>query len=196
VNLNGKRVDLPRLKAEATTAGVVVGDLGTVGLDATGLPDELITWDDQGATIDVPAAMAPVVAAHVPPPLVVEFAGSTQVEAIVRTTDAAPLVVFRFPTLQKRLYQGNLTISGIDAVSGASKLMEGRFVWKRPAAAAVMVGLTVVSDIHDAAAASWAPNAAPQGADIVFTVTGTAGRTIDWLLAGAVDVFAPGGLEG
>lgn len=60
MNLNGKKIDLPQLKAEADAAGVVVGDLGTAG-------DELVTYDEDGHTIDVPAEMAPVLAAHVPP---------------------------------------------------------------------------------------------------------------------------------
>jgi len=58
-----------------------------------------------------------------------------------------------------------------------------------------MVGVTVVSDIHDAAAAPLAPAAAAAGNDIVFTVKGVAGRTVDWLLAGTVAVYAPTGLE-
>ena len=56
-----------------------------------------------------------------------------------------------------------------------------------------MVGITVVSDIHDTAAASWVPNALPSGTDIVFTVQGAAGRTIDWLLVGRVGGYAPAG---
>lgn len=64
MKLQGKRVDLPLLTQEATTAGVVVGDLGTVSLDQNGLPDELITWDADGQTVDVPPTMQPVVDAH------------------------------------------------------------------------------------------------------------------------------------
>lgn len=60
MKLNGKRIDLPTLKQQATAAGVVVGDLGTAG-------DELVTYDAQGHTIDVPAGMAAVLAAHTPP---------------------------------------------------------------------------------------------------------------------------------
>lgn len=62
MKLNGKRVTLPKLQTEARTAGVTVGDLGTAG-------DELVTWDVDGHTVDVPRAMQPVLAAHVADPL-------------------------------------------------------------------------------------------------------------------------------
>lgn len=128
------------------------------------------------------------------PPPPIQSERTLSVQAQVRTTDAVPLEVFRFPCAVKHLYQADLTISGVDATSFASKIMEGRFTWKRPGAAAVVVGLTVVSDIHDAAAASWLPNYAAQGTDVVFTVQGAAGRTIDWLLTGTVGAFAPTGI--
>jgi hypothetical protein len=123
----------------------------------------------------------------------VRYTGQTTVDARLRTTDDVAVEVFRFPTETKHLYQASLTVSGIDATNGVSKLMEGRFVWKRPGASAVMVGVTVVSDIHDAAAASWTPAAAAQATDIVFTVKGAVGRTIDWALGGQVSHFAPEG---
>lgn len=187
-----KRVDLGLLHTQLTAAGVIVPTVSRTGTDTDG---DLWTFDAAGAVIDLPPEARPVVDAHVAPPQLVEFTGSTAVHALVRTTDATPLEVFRFPCDQKRLYQANLTISGIDATSFACKALEGRFTWKRLTANAIMVGLTVVSDIHDTAAASWAPNALPSGTDIVFTVQGAAGRTIDWLLVGAVGVYAPAGLS-
>lgn len=67
MKLNGTIVDLPTLEREAAAAGVAVPNgLGTTGLDADGRPDELVTWDDDGQTVDVPPEMAPVVAAHDP----------------------------------------------------------------------------------------------------------------------------------
>jgi hypothetical protein len=186
-----KRIDLEVLQRELAAASVPTSGLGKSGTDQDG---EVYTYDAGGGIIDLPPEATPVVNAHTAPPLVTEFAGSIQVSAITRTTDATPREVFRFPCEQKHLYQASLTVSGVDAVSGASKIMEGRFTWKRPGAVAVVVGLTVVSDIHDAAAASWAPNYAAVGTDVVFTVTGAAGRTVDWLLQGTVGAYAPEGL--
>lgn len=144
------------------------------------------------------AAVDAVYAAHdpVPLPVVVDFAGRQDVDAITRTTDATATEVFRFPCELKHIYRASLVIIGVDAGSGATKVMDGRFVWKRWSAGAIMTGITVVSDLHDSAAASWAPNALPQGNDIVFTVQGAAGRTIDWLLVGDVSQYAPEGLGG
>jgi hypothetical protein len=67
MKLAGTIIDLPTLEQEARAAGVAVPNgLGTTGLDAEGRPDELVTWDDDGQTVDVPPEMAPVVAAHDP----------------------------------------------------------------------------------------------------------------------------------
>lgn len=130
-----------------------------------------------------------------PPPPPIAFDLAIRVRAQVRTTDEVAVEVFRFPCETLSLYRASLVIHGIDAGTFVSKIMEGRFTWKRTTANAVMVGITVVSDIHDAAAASWAPSAVPSGTDVVFAVKGAAGRTIDWLLQGDVSVFAPGGIE-
>lgn len=190
-----KPIDLGLLQRELATGGVVVAALGS-NETATPGQTELYAFGGDGLPVELPPEAVPIVDAHVAPPRIVDYAGTTTVGALVRTTDATPLEVFRFPCEQKRLYTAALTIRGIDAVSFASKSMEGRFTWKRNTAGAIMVGITVVSDIHDAAAASWAPNAVPQGADIVFTVAGAAGRTIDWKLVGPVELYAPGGLAG
>jgi hypothetical protein len=129
-----------------------------------------------------------------PPPPPVVYAAQQDVDSQVRTTNATPLEVFRFACSPKHIYRANLRISGVDAGNGACKVMEGRFVWKCLTTTAIVVGIEVVSDIHDTAAASWAPNCVASGADVVFTVTGVAGRNIDWLLVGEVGRFAPEGL--
>jgi hypothetical protein len=189
-----KRIDLALLGRELAAAGVPANGLGQTGTDQDG---DVFTYpsDGPGQPIDLPPEARPVVDAHAAPARLLDVAATVDVHAVVRTTDATPLEVFRFPCDQKRLYRADLVISGIDAGNYASKILEGRFTWKRNVAAAILVGLTTVSDIHDAAAAPLAPNVAAQGTDIVFTVTGAAGRTIDWLLAGSVDMFAPSGLE-
>lgn len=187
-----KRVDLPILTQELGVAGVPI-QVGTY-VD----PEQqtiLHTWDPtSGQLTDVPPEAVPVVDAHVAPPLVIDYAGSTQVAAIVRTTDAAPHEVFRFPCALKSLYQASLIITGIDAGNFVSRVQEGRFTWKRTTGNAVVVGVTVVSNLGEAASSSWAPNFGPQGTEIVFTVQGAAGRTIDWMLVGSVSQYTPEGL--
>jgi hypothetical protein len=130
-----------------------------------------------------------------PPPPPIEYDRSITVKAQMVTTDDQPLVVFTFPCDLKSRYRANMSISGIDRANFVSREMEGRFVWKRTTGNAVMVGITIVSNLGEAASSSWAPNAVPSGTDVVFTVKGASGRTVDWLLTGTVEVFAPEGLE-
>jgi hypothetical protein len=189
-------VDLTLLQAELEAASVAVPN-GLTALEGT---LETVMMYDQGmGVVSLPPEADPVVAAHVAPPLVTAYSGSVEVGRLLRTTDDQPHEIYRFPCDQHRRYRANLLIDGIDAGSFASKVMEGRFVWKRLTANAIMVGsgggIAVISDLHDTAAASWLPNCLPSGTDVVFTVTGAAGRTIDWKLEGRIDIFAPGGLD-
>lgn len=58
MRLNGKRVTLPKLRQELVAAGVNLPALGVDG-------DDLHTYDEDGVIVDVPAAAAAVLAAHV-----------------------------------------------------------------------------------------------------------------------------------
>jgi hypothetical protein len=188
-----KRIDQTRLHRELDAAAVPVAGLIVVGADPNApLEQDVLQPGPDGLPMELPPEARPVVDAHVAPPPLGAFADAAQVHAIVRTTDAVPLEVFRFPCEQRRMYEASMTIRGVDATSFACKRMVGEFVWKRVTGGAVVVGITVVSDIHDTATASWAPSCAASGADVVFTVTGAAGRTIDWLLTGPVGA-TPGG---
>lgn len=130
-------------------------------------------------------------------PLPVHYAATENVNRQATTTDASDVEIFRFPVPQKRSYQGNLTIFGIDRGNFVSRTMEGRFAWKRTTTAtAVMVGINVISTLGEAASSTWAPNAVAQGSDIVFTVRGAAGRTVDWQLTGVILGYAPDGTTG
>jgi hypothetical protein len=185
-------VDLQLLAQELSAGGVPV-PMGLGTLDGT--KEAVHTWTATGEYATLPPEADPIVAAHVAPPLVTEYAGSQSVEAKVRTTDAAVLEVFRFSCKQHHHYEADLVIRGVDAGNSAWKRMRGEFAWKRITANAILTGLTVVADAHDSAAAAWAPNYAVSGSDVVFTVQGAAGRTIDWRLSGTVGVYAPDGLE-
>lgn len=166
--------------------------LPVVTLDSAGTLVRVYVDDD--ATPEDEAAVSAVVDAHAPTPTPITHTQTEAIDAQVRTTDDQPKEVLRFACATGSLYEALLTVSGIDASSFASKVMEGRFTWKRTTGNAIMVGVTVVSDIHDTAAASWSPSALPDGSAIVFTVKGAAGRTIDWLLVGSVGVFTPSGV--
>jgi hypothetical protein len=103
--------------------------------------------------------------------------------------------VFRFPTEPKHVYRSTMSLIAIDAGDGTTKDSEVRIVFKATQAALARVGATVVlSNAQDAAASAWSIAAAAQGTDLVFTVTGAAGHTIDWALVGTIAVYAPEGL--
>jgi hypothetical protein len=187
VNLNGKRVALPQLRAEMAAAGIVLPALGQIA-------DELVTYSPDGDVIDVPPEGQPVLDAHTPPPLVINYAGAQAVNALARTTDDVALEVFRFPTEPKRVYRVTLRITGIDAGNGTTKDTEARAVFKRPAGTVNQVGATdVLSNFQDTAASTWAILPTVDGTDLVISVRGAAGRAIDWLLVGEIGMYAPEG---
>lgn len=67
--LVSKVIRLDQLMGELAASGVVVPALGVIGQYVnTGDEIDLHTYDAAGAYLDLPAAAAPVVAAHVPQP--------------------------------------------------------------------------------------------------------------------------------
>lgn len=191
-----KRVDLPLLQDELTAAGVPHNGLSTGGSLASD-DYELFTADDEGVLIEPPPEAQPVVDAHVAPPLVIEHVETITVGEIVRTTNDAETDVFILPAAPKSIYRAELEMSAIDAASGAVKFMAGILVWKRLLGSNVIAppaNITVVSDVHDTAAASWIMNGLPSGGSFRVFVKGAAGRTIDWSLVGTVARYAPEGL--
>lgn len=191
-----KRLDLALLERELAAADVVVSGLGlSVPEPSPEAPGELFTYDAGGTPAELPPEAGPVVERHVAPPLVVEFAGGVQVSAIVRTTSAAPLEVFRQPTEVRHVYRATVRITAIDATSGTAKDAEARMLFKRVAGSVVQVGATAVLwSAQDAQATGWTIQAAVDGTDLIISVAGAAGRTIDWAVIADLDVYAPGGL--
>jgi hypothetical protein len=125
----------------------------------------------------------------------IRYAGEQPINERVRTTDAAPLEAFRFPTDPKRVYRLTLRITGIDAGNGTTRDTEARVVFKRPAGTVSQVGATaVLSNFQDAAASTWAILPSLDGTNVVVSVQGAAGRTIDWLMVGSVGAYAPEGI--
>lgn len=189
-----KPIDLPLLQKELNAASVTVNGLGLVGVSAEPFSQDVHTYTPAGTPTELPAGAVPVVNAHVAPPRVVEYAEQTGVSSIVRTINGGAVEIYRFSCLVKHIYRANLRLSGVDAGNGNCRIIEARFVWKRPAGTPIIVGTTTVSTIQDTGASSWTQALSVSGTDVVFTVTGAGGRTIDWLLTGEVGVFAPEGL--
>jgi hypothetical protein len=183
-----KAIDLRLLQEELAAVGIVVPGLGFSG-------DNIHTYDPGGAIVDLPPEAAPVVDAHVAPPLVVEYVETRTVSAVTRTTDAAFHEVWRLTTKPKHVYRAKFELRATDASDGTTKAQEAVLVFKGTAASPVQVGATTVLwAAQDAAATGWAIQAQVQGQDLVFGARGAAGKTVDWSLTGAVAAFGPEGL--
>jgi hypothetical protein len=189
-----KRLDLPLLERELVAASVVIHALVHTGTDTDG---ELLTYDTSipAQPMELPPEAVPIVDAHVAPPRVVDFAGTSTIGARTRTTDGAPHELLRFPLAVQSGYDVTARIMGVDAGNGVVKKLKADLTIKRLNAGPSQVGATTVAVTHqDAAAAAWALGVAFDGNDGVLSVTGAAGRTIDWVCTGEVGVFTPAGL--
>lgn len=127
-----------------------------------------------------------------PPPLV--YRDGLAIDQRLRTTNATPAELWRAALAQRTGYRASLTLIAVDAGNGAVRTIEARVTAKRLTGSALLVGTpVVVSDQQDSGTSAWAITAAVSGNDFVVTVTGAAGRNIDWQLAGDVVSFTPGG---
>ena len=112
----------------------------------------------------------------------------------LRTTNATPAELWRAALAQRTGYRATLTLIAVDAGNGAVRTIEARVTAKRLANGALLVGKpVVVADHQDSGTAAWGIGASVSGNDFIITVTGAAGRSIDWLLSGDVVSFTPGG---
>jgi hypothetical protein len=188
VKLNGKVVDLPLLKTQAVAAGAITAatDLGTAG-------DELITWDVDGHTIDVPPAMAPVLAAHVAPLPITNYSHRPLLQGRLRTTNATPTEIYRATLQPMTGYRALATLLAVDAGNGDLRQIYASMVSKRLTGGAILLPSVTLANHQDAGASVWTAIPSASGNDFVITVTGAAGRTIDWLLDGEIISFAPAG---
>lgn len=178
-----------------------VPTLAPVGVGMARQARVLLAINDAGTiAIDVPDDVAKsvvdeVVAAHVPQPDPIVFSDAFEVEGNVRTTNATATEVYRAPLQTNRGYAGDFLLIGVDAGNGAVKVIRASIAAKRLGAGALMVGTpTLYAQHNDTAAAAWTAGANVQGNDFVITVTGAAGRSVDWNLAGTIVQFAPAGL--
>lgn len=143
---------------------------------------EYLAWVAAGNTA-TPADPAPLV-----------YRDGIIIDQRLRTTSATPAELWRATLAQRTGYRATLTLIAVDAGNGAVRTIEARVTAKRLTGGALLVGTpVVVSDQQDSGTSAWAITAAVSGADFVVTVTGAAGRNIDWQLAGDVVSFTPGG---
>lgn len=125
----------------------------------------------------------------------IRYGGVRAIDARTRTTDDQPHEVLRLPTEEKHVYRATIRVCGIDAGNGTTRDSEVRMVFKRATAGPSQVGTTtVMSNAQDTAAAGWRIQPSVDGTDLVISVTGALGRTIDWQVTGEMGAFAPEGV--
>lgn len=143
---------------------------------------EYLAWVAAGNTAQ-PADPAPLV-----------YDDSLRLSARLRTTNATPAQLYRATLAPLTGYRASLTLIAVDAGNGAVRTIEARVTAKRLTNGALLVGTpTVVSDHQDSGTSAWAIAASVSGNDFIITVTGAAGRNINWGLSGEVVSFTPGG---
>jgi len=189
-----KPIDLVLLERELGAAGVPTDGLGYVPTDDAG-SGEVYTYDPSGEQVDLPPEAQPVVDAHVAPPPVYEYARTVPVEAVVRTTNDTPTEVWRLPTDVKHEYAATLVFMATGESDFSVKRTDMVYVWKRDTAAPILVGEAPISNTDEQGSASWDVMAGVDGDDLVVRVVGGRTSTVDWLVRGRVELFAPGGLE-
>lgn len=127
-----------------------------------------------------------------PPPVI--YDGETRISSKIVTADGAPAELYRVTMAKLTGYVADLSVVGVDRGNGAMRTIRASLSAKRLSGAGTMVSAPVVMANHQEAASSgWSIGASIDGADFVVTVTGAAGRTIDWFLRGEVVSFTPAG---
>ena len=188
-----KPIDLVLLERELGAAGVPTDGLGYVPTDDAG-SGEVYTYDPSGEQVDLPPEAQPVVDAHVAPPPVYEYARTVPVEAVVRTTTDAPTEVWRLTSATKHQYAATFVFMATDEATAACKRTDIVYVWKRDTAAPTLVGEAPISNVDEQGSAGWDVAADFDGDGLVVRVVGGRTSTVDWLVRGRVELFAPGGL--
>jgi len=192
-----KPIDLALLADELAAAGVAVGPLSKTGTDDDGELWQAVAeqpgWPMQ--MVDLPPEAQPVVDAHTAPAPVYRFAAGIPVEVLRQTTDDAPTEVWRLASEPRHEYAATLVFMATDEATFAVKRTDMVYVWKRAAAAPILVGEAPISNTDEQGSASWDVMATVDGDDLVVRVVGGRTSTVDWLVRGRVELFAPGGLE-
>lgn len=190
-----KPVDIEQLAEELRAANVPFRLLALTPTHS-GTPNEaeLMDHSEDGVDIELPPEATPVVDAHTPIPPLTKFTQNVTVAAKVRTTDNTPTVLRRVTLSRNTGYDVVLRIIAVDTASFSVKKLVMDFTVKRLGAGALQVGVTAFPvNQSDTAASGLIGNLTFEGADLVITVTGATGRTVDWAMLGNLNRFTPSG---
>lgn len=112
-----------------------------------------------------------------------------------QTTNATPMQLASFPLNQPNTqYVAHFRLFAVDTGNGNRRYIEATVVATRLGAGALLDGTTVhVDTSNGATAAAWAAVTSASGNNILITITGQAGRTLQWFLEGNYRRFNPVG---
>lgn len=118
------------------------------------------------------------------------------VRGTATTVGASPSVIlYRITVPQHTLLDFSVRIHAIDRAETQVKKVVADATFARGSGAPVQIGNTAQLVLQQTAGAStWTNPPSIQGNDIVVTVTGSAGLTIDWSIQGICYRFGPQGL--
>lgn len=149
---------------------------------------DFLAWEGAGNTPD-PADPLPIVYGRT----------VTIGEHRVQTVGTTPAELYRATLAPMTGYQARFRLTAV-ADNLLLRSIEAIVVVARGSGGAVIVqnagaqNQTVTADHRsNATAGGWAIVPSVDGNDYAITVTGSAGRTIDWRLTGSVESFSPGG---
>lgn len=191
-----KRIDLLLLEQELAAAQVPITGIVLLGTDVDDpLEQDVLQGSSTGRPVELPPEATPVVDAHTAPPRVTELAVAVPIEGLLRTTDGAAHELLRFALELQSGYDVEVRVMGVDAANGAVKKLLVNVTMKRLLGGPQAVGApTTLVSHQDSQASAWAVGFSFSGNDALISVTGAAGRTIDWVCRGSVGRFAPAGL--
>ena len=115
-------------------------------------------------------------------------------------TGGRPAELFRRALAPLTAYTALVHLVGVDRGNGNVRYLRATLAAKRLGGGAILVNdvggqpYRLLADHRDGSAGTWAIAPSVAGNDVVITVTGAAGRTIDWFLRIEVDAFTPGGV--
>jgi hypothetical protein len=151
-------------------------------------PQEYLDWLAAGNTPDPPT----------PPALV--FSEAQNLQAKIRTTDAAATQLARWTLSTLTGYDVELRLLAVDAANGVMKKIVADLTLERLNGGAILIGQTVLASHQStggqasiSGVANWVVSASISGNDVVITVIGAAGRTVDWLVNGRYATYVPAG---
>lgn len=138
-----------------------------------------------------------IITVTAPPPVPPITSTTFPLTGKITTTDATAQTLISYAIPLQTAFDISFVVHAIDRGNGAvKKWRRETFIKRLNAAPSVIGGVQnpLGTDPADTAAAAWTTAPSISGNNMVLTVTGAAGRTIDWMLFANVRQFTPGGI--